>query len=138
MRQFFILSLLVTALLSFTFSENQGIKFESFTLEQAKNEARKTGKLIFIDVYTSWCGPCKMMSSKTFTDIKVGKSFNSSFINLKLDAEKSQDGIDAARAYAVNAYPTLIFITSEGKLVRKFVGYRSPTELLDLAEMVKK
>lgn len=138
--------LLLTGLSFFVFSfsskENQvttneltvtglsGIKFSKISFEKAIKEAKSSGKLIFIDVHTSWCGPCKEMAKTTFTDPEVGKVFNGKFINLKIDAEEDNDGPMISKAYSVTAYPTLLFVNGEGKLVRKLVGKQSKEKLL--------
>ncbi|MBU2018747.1 MAG: thioredoxin family protein [Bacteroidetes bacterium] len=119
-------------------SNTSGIQFTEQSFTKAKETAAKTGQLIFIDVYASWCGPCKLMSARSFPDKQVGEKYNKSFISLKLDAEKSQDGQDVARMYGVTAYPTLLFVDSKGKLIRKFVGYRTPEELIQVADFVLK
>lgn len=116
--------------------EAKGIQFQSLSLEAAKMKAKETGKLIFIDVHASWCGPCKMMARGPFKNEKVGALYNEKFINLKIDAEKDPDGEYVSRAYAVKAYPTLLFIDSKGKLVKSFVGYRSDENLLGMASTV--
>lgn len=107
-----------------------GIKFSKISFEKAIKESRSSGKLIFIDVHTSWCGPCKEMAKTTFTDPEVGKVFNEKFINLKIDAEEDADGPMISKAYSVSAYPTLLFVNGEGKLVRKLVGKQSKEKLL--------
>lgn len=116
--------------------EAKGIQFQSLSLEAAKVKAKETGKLIFIDVHASWCGPCKMMARGPFKNEKVGALYNEKFINLKIDAEKDPDGEFVSRAYAVKAYPTLLFIDAKGKLVKSFVGYRSDENLLGMASTV--
>lgn len=98
----------------------QGIQFEHLTFEEALKKAKEQNKLIFIDFYTVWCGPCKGMTKNVFTDQKVGALFNKEFINIKLDAEK--EGLQVARKYEVMAYPTLMFINGEGKMAYKKVG----------------
>lgn len=114
-----------------------GIKFSKLTLQKAIKQAQSSGKLIFIDVHTSWCGPCKEMAKTTFTDSEVGSIFNKRFINLKIDAEEDQDGPAISRAYSVAAYPTLLFINGEGKLVKKLVGKQSKEKLLAAVSMIK-
>ncbi len=116
--------------------EVQGIQFQAISLDSAKKVAQQTGKLIFIDVYAAWCGPCKMMSNGPFKNEKVGERFNSSFVNLKIDAEKDADGAFVSRAFAVKAYPTLLFVDAKGKLVKSFIGYRSEENLLGMADMM--
>lgn len=107
-----------------------GIKFTKLSFEKALKQAQSSGKPIFIDVHTSWCGPCKEMAKTTFMDPEVGKEFNKRFINLKIDAEKDVDGPMISKAYTVTGYPTLLFINGEGKLIRKFVGKQSKEKLL--------
>ncbi len=114
-----------------------GIKFSNLTLQKAIKQAKSSGKLIFIDVHTSWCGPCKEMAKTTFTDSEVGSVFNKRFINLKIDAEEDQDGPALSRAYSVTAYPTLLFINGEGKLVKKLVGKQSKEKLLAAVSTIK-
>ncbi len=114
-----------------------GIKFSKMSFEKAIKQAQSSGKLIFIDVHTSWCGPCKEMAKTTFTDSEVGKVFNQRFINLKIDAEQDTDGPMISKAYTVSVYPTLLFINGEGKLVRKLVGKQSKEKLLAAVAAIK-
>lgn len=111
-----------------------GIKFSSITLDKAKAEAKSKKKKIFIDVYTTWCGPCKEMAKTTFTDGEVGKVFNDKFVNVKLDAENDADGPSVSSTYKVNAYPTLLFLDENGKLIKKLVGKQSKEKLIQVAQ----
>ncbi|HLP54511.1 MAG TPA: thioredoxin family protein [Fluviicola sp.] len=110
-----------------------GIKFDKLSMAKALKQAKETEKLIFVDVHTSWCGPCKEMARTTFQSDEVGKVFNKKFINLKIDAETDADGPDLAKKYSVTAYPTLLFINGEGKLVKRLVGKQSEEKLLSVA-----
>lgn len=67
-----------------------GISFEHSSWEDILKKAKEENKLIFIDAYTTWCGPCKMMARNVFTDAEVGTFFNQNFINVKLDMEKER------------------------------------------------
>jgi thiol:disulfide interchange protein len=111
-----------------------GINFNHMALEAAKKEAKNSGKLIFIDVYTSWCGPCKEMARTTFQSESLGKLYNKKFINLKVDAENDADGPAIAKKYSVSVYPTLLFLNAEGKLLKKLVGKQSEEKLASVAE----
>jgi thioredoxin 1 len=113
-----------------------GIEFSKMTLEEAKKEARATGKMIFIDAYTDWCGPCKKMAASTFTEQEVGEVFNSNFINLKIEMEKNPDGKEVARMYNVRAYPTLIIIDGEGNLVKQTIGFQTKERIISFAKSV--
>ncbi|WP_421800207.1 thioredoxin fold domain-containing protein [Haliscomenobacter sp.] len=114
-----------------------GISFQQGEFQAMLDKAKAENKLIFMDVYTTWCGPCKMLDRNTFSDAQVGSKFNASFVNYKLDAEKGE-GINIARKYAVRAYPNMLFINGQGEVVHRVVGYRPPEELLKDAETAAK
>ncbi len=117
--------------------ETVGIKFSNLTYEEALKLSQQTGKPIFIDCYTVWCGPCKMLSAKTFTDAEVGKFFNENFINLKVEMEKDADGPELARLFKVRGYPLLVFVNGKGEMLKQSYGYINPEQLLTLAKEVK-
>ena len=116
----------------------KGIEFQKITLEKAKSISKLTGKPIFIDCYTDWCGPCKRMAKTAFVDQKVGELYNSNFINLKVEMEKNSDGREISRMYKINAYPTLLIINGDGKLQKKVVGMQKAGGLIQLANGVLK
>lgn len=87
----------------------QGMEFATGTWAEIVQQARKENKAIFVDVYTEWCGPCKVMAATVFTVPEVGEKYNNRYINVKIDAEKG-DGIAFAKKYDVQAYPTYFFI----------------------------
>lgn len=99
----------------------EGIAFEAATWQQALEKARKENKLIFLDCYTSWCGPCKMLAKTVFTDPDVAALFNEKFVNMKMDMEKGEGKMLKDR-YLVKAYPTLLFIDGDGEVVHRVVG----------------
>jgi len=113
-----------------------GIKFKNISLEKAKSEAKENEQLIFIDAHTSWCGPCKKMAATSFKNTEVGDLYNEKFINLKIDCEKDADGPEIARMYKVQAYPTLLIINSDGKLIKQIVGYKTEDQLIAFANSV--
>ncbi len=71
----------------------QGIIFSSGDFDDIVKQAKEQKKGIFVDVYTSWCGPCKMMAKNVFTNTKVGEYYNTSFICIKLDAESNENTV---------------------------------------------
>ena len=111
-----------------------GIEFGGNTLADAMAAAKKSGKIIFIDAYTDWCGPCKKMAATSFQDAAVAELFNSKFVNLKVEMEKSVDGPTIAKTYRVAAYPTLLFINGDGKLVKSVVGFQTADQLLAIGK----
>lgn len=125
---------ILVALLALTFSLNtlsaQGIEFFHGTWAEAIEKAKTEERLIFVDAFASWCGPCKRMSSQTFPDPKAGEFFNANFVNLKIDMEKPENS-EFAGKYPVNSYPTLMFIDATGKVVLKEVGAKGVDQLLE-------
>ena len=109
----------------------QGIEFFDGSFDEAKAEAARTGRPIFMDAYASWCGPCKMMSRNVFTQEQVGDFFNANFVNLKVDMEKGE-GIQLRRTYGVSAYPTLLFLNDDGSVIESVRGARGAQALIDL------
>lgn len=114
--------------------EAAGIKFSSLTYAEALKLSENTGKPIFIDCYTVWCGPCKYLAKTTFTDKAVGDFFNENFINLKIEMEKDAEGPELARLFKVRAYPTLLFVDGKGGLIKQSLGYVTPDQLLAAAK----
>ena len=82
-----------------------------------------------MDCYTSWCGPCKMMTNDIFPQEKVGKYMNENFVCVKYDMEKGE-GVELKKRYEVSAYPTFLVIDADGTMVHRFVGYRTANDLL--------
>ena len=111
------------------FSYAQGIEFQSTEWKEALSLAKEQEKLLFVDSYTTWCGPCKKLSKYVFPDAKVGEMFNSNFVSIKLDMEK-KDGISFGKKYPVSAYPTMYFISGDGEVVHKIKGYRKAQDLI--------
>lgn len=113
-------------------SSNTGIKFFEGNFAQAQAKAKAENKLIFMDAYASWCGPCKMMQNTAFPDEQVGKLYNQKFINVAYDMEVGE-GLELATKYPIEGYPTLFFINGDGKVVNSYLGGRDAAGLLELA-----
>ena len=130
-----ILSFVFLSFLTLSVSAQSEINFHK-DWNEAMAEAAKTNKLIFMDAYTTWCGPCKMMSKNVFTEGKVAAFFNENFVNAKIDMEKGE-GPSLARKYRVMAYPTLLFVDSDGNEVHRAVGYLNPDQFLELGQVAQ-
>ena len=127
------------SLFSFIFSLSlgataQGIEFFHGTWEEALVKAEAEGKLIFVDAYTTWCGPCKRMSANVFPVAEVGDLFNANFINVKLDMEKSES-VSFRKVHQVRAYPTLFWINGKDEVVHVSVGGKQTKGLLSVAQV---
>ncbi|MEA5006975.1 MAG: prolyl oligopeptidase family serine peptidase [Rikenellaceae bacterium] len=103
------------------YAQNRSIDFKHITLEEAFQMSGATGKTVFVDCYTQWCGPCKAMSANVFTIDSVADYFNANFINIKLDME-TEEGKKYANPYKVEAYPSFLLLNSKGELLFKFIG----------------
>ncbi|CAN5254582.1 hypothetical protein BH09BAC1_BH09BAC1_09760 [soil metagenome] len=110
-----------------------GIAFFQGTWSEALAAAKKQKKLIFVDAYAVWCGPCKYMANNVFTDKAVGEFFNKNFINYKFDMEKGE-GPEFAGKYQVQAYPTLIFVDYAGVVLYRQMGARDADGFIKLGE----
>jgi len=110
----------------------QGIDFFHGTWEEALVKSKAEGKLIFVDAYTTWCGPCKRMSANVFPLEEVGDVFNANFINVKLDMEKAESS-SFRTVHSVRAYPTLFFINAKNEAVHTTVGGKQANTLISEA-----
>jgi|GEM_PF-279308 thioredoxin-related protein len=114
--------------------QTTGIKFEKkLRWSDIKQKAKHENKYIFVDAYTTWCGPCKYMAENIFTQDQVGDFFNKNFINvaIQIDSTKQDDEYvkswyrDAktiAQLYRIQAYPTYLLFNQNGVLVQTIVG----------------
>lgn len=102
-------------------AQNRSILFEEVALSTSLGKAKNENKMVFIDCYTSWCGPCKEMSKFVFTKDTVADFFNARFINMKIDMEKGE-GPALAKEFHVEAFPTYLLLNSERKVIYRFVG----------------
>ena len=112
------------------YAQEAGIIFKELNWKEAISIAKKENKIIFIDCYTSWCGPCKMLANTTFKENSVGEFFNKNFICLKMDMEKGE-GINIGKKYNVKAFPTLLFIDFNENLKHRIVGYQTSEKLIE-------
>ncbi|RZJ20249.1 MAG: DUF255 domain-containing protein [Acinetobacter sp.] len=124
----FIISASVSAA-EITFLENP-------TWASVLEKAKKENKMIFLDGYATWCGPCKKMDAETYKDQAVADYYNANFINVKYDMEKGE-GVTLSTRYNVTAYPNLMFINPEGTMLHKGVGFLESNDFLDLGKKAK-
>lgn len=112
-------------------TESIGIQFIHDNLKEAIAKAKAENKIIFVDCFTTWCGPCKMMAKLTFTDSSVAAFYNSKFVNLKLDMEAG-DGPILQKKQGIMAFPTLLFLNGDGEAVHKAIGFQDAEQFLDI------
>ncbi len=137
-----ILVALFLVVLLFSFNQNKtiddnktGIQFLEGNLQQAKLKAMAENKPIFVDVYATWCGPCKKLKKSTFKDKEVSDYFNKNFVNIAVDGE-TKEGIEIVNKYNVEGYPTLLILDKDGKLLTQSVGYVKPHILVNFGKRI--
>lgn len=99
----------------------QGINFFNGSLAEAKAEAKKQNKFLIIDGFTDWCGWCKYMDKNIYPVKEVGDFYNAHYIFLEMNMEKGE-GIEVARQYRLNSYPSFLFFDSAGAFVHYYFG----------------
>ncbi len=131
-KHLILLLFFVVILISDVYTQNQSIVFLEKPWAEIVKEAQKQKKMIFLDAYTTWCGPCKWMAANIFTNDTVADFYNKNFICSHFDMEKGE-GLELARKYQVRAYPTLLFLDPAGEVVHVRVG--APRKAKDYIDM---
>src|SRR3989338_7038253 len=121
------------SLTDYCFAQNRSINFEKESFESIKKEAKNSNKLIFMDGYTAWCGPCKWMDKNVFTNDSVADFYNSNFINIKMDME-SEEGKTINELFAINSYPTFLYLNGKGELIHQGAGKHKSGEFVNLGK----
>ena len=103
-----------------------GIQFFNGTFKEALAKAKKENKMVMMDCFTTWCGPCKMLKSQVFTDKALGEYMSQKYICVGMDYENGE-GPMIAQKYPVDGYPTLIFMDASGKVKKSMSGVPQPT-----------
>ena len=114
---------------------NGGVRFERgkawATVLQKADFSKKN---VFLDAYTTWCAPCKKMEREVFSDTSVGQFLNQKFISARLDMEK-EEGIALRKKYAIEVFPTLIFLSPDGTVLHRVVGFHNVEDFLKVAHV---
>jgi thioredoxin-related protein len=143
--------LLVSSIAAFTgmksIKKDDGAIVKWMTLEQALEKSKTAKRKIIIDVYTDWCGWCKVMDKNTFSEPAVAKLLNEKFYAVKFDAEQTEDvvfrgttykfisqgnsGVHQFAAALLNnqmSYPTVVFVEEDFKSVSPIPGFKKADE----------
>ena len=110
-------------------AQPNSIVFYDTTWAAVKAKAKTEGKPIYVDCYTTWCGPCKWMNKNVFTNKEVADYYNTHFINVKMDMEKGE-GKDMASRSRVKSYPTFLYFDKNGKTMHRTQGTRDTATFL--------
>ncbi len=153
MKKFiFILAFLTIA----TINAQEGIKW--MTMNEAVAAQKKNPKKIFMDVYTTWCGPCKLLDKNTFGDKNVIQFINDNYYAVKFNAEgnevvdfqdfsytnpgyvEGRAGRNSqhlfAHAMKITGYPSVVFFKENGDLIQAITGYRTPPQIEIFLKMI--
>ncbi|HBX45896.1 thioredoxin family protein [Limibacterium fermenti] len=125
----FILRLFVLPSL-LTAQDAGGVKFENKPLKEILDIAKARNKLVFVDCYTTWCGPCRKMANEVFPQKMLGDYMNHAFVSVKIDMEKGE-GIGLVKQWDINSYPTYLVLDADGNEKFRMLGYFEPQALID-------
>jgi thiol-disulfide isomerase/thioredoxin len=115
------------------------VNFEALSVKEALAKADKEGKKVFVDVYTTWCGPCKWMDAEVFTNPALGERLAQSYVAIKIDKEKSPYRRELF-SYYIKGYPTMLILDAKGFEIGRLFGRHSLEEVnskLDTYDKIK-
>lgn len=133
------------AILANTSLYGQGVAFQKInSWEEVINKAAKLNKMIFIDCYTTWCGPCKKMDNEVFSNDTVGQFMNENYLSIKVQMDKSKndseyvkswygDALSIEKLYHVKVFPTFLFLYPNGELAHRGTSFQMATQFIELA-----
>ena len=130
MKKILIALFLSFFLLSFS---QESINFEDTTFKEVLAKAKREKKLVFMDAYAAWCGPCKLMEKNVFPLPAVREYYNANFINARFDMEKGE-GREIAMKYGVRSYPSYLFLNGDGEIVMTNYGYMGEQDFIAIAK----
>ena len=113
-----------------------GVNWFHGTLEQAIEKASAEDKLVFVDCFVDWCGPCKRMKANEFTKEEAGNYFNKNYVCIAIDMEKGE-GLDVAKKYSIRSYPTFLILDAQGEHLGTVVGGAEMSAFIKKVEKAK-
>lgn len=136
MKVYFSLFILIPIISKAQVGNGDGIYFESpLQWEQLLKKATSENKFIFLDCYTSWCGPCKAMDENVYTNKELGQFMNKNFISVKILMDSPQtDDKGIQRKFNVNVFPTFLFLSPTGSIVHRSFAYKSTNDFFSLVK----
>ncbi|EKV56982.1 thiol-disulfide interchange protein DsbD-like protein [Brachyspira hampsonii 30446] len=130
------LYIMIFSFILFLSCSNAGkINWES-DFEASVEKSKSENKIIMMDIYTDWCGACKEMDKNVFRNKNVADS-STNFIALKFNPEKMPNGKDILKKYNILGFPTMLFINSDGFILKRIVGYIESDELINEMNSMK-
>lgn len=106
------------------------VKFETKSTDAVREMAIREGKLVFIDLYASWCPPCRMMEREVFSRKDVGEFMDKRFVAAKYDTDQST-GRELLKRYGNGAIPLYLVFDTAGELLGLIQGASAPEEFME-------
>lgn len=137
LKSFFLLFLIININFNIVAQADESSKiiFEDISLTEAIEKAQIENKLIFVDIFATWCGSCKKMKKYTYTDSTFSNFMNEHFINLSYDYERGE-GVEFVKNYTVDRWPSLFLMSAKGKVLNKTTGYIPPKDFLTITKII--
>jgi thioredoxin-related protein len=146
MRNKIILVIVLIPLFSLAQNQHNGLKWtDDITWEQIKARAKAEKKYIFVDCFTTWCGPCKQMDKQVYVDDSVCNYMNAGFVSVKIQMDTSkndnekvqkwyQEAANIKQQFKISAFPTFLFFSPSGEIVHKDMGFKKSADFISLAK----
>jgi len=136
-------------------------KINWISFEELQKKQKQSPRKVMVDVYTEWCGPCKMLDRYTFADKKVADFVNENYYAVKFNAQhenkisykgkqfanpnydpkKGQKRRNAthelARQFGIRSYPTVMFLDEDLKIIQKVPGFRKADQFMPVLQQIK-
>jgi thioredoxin-related protein len=153
-------ALLLTFLMLLSVASITAQEINWISIEEAEVLQKKSPKKIIMDMYTVWCGPCKMLDRNTFKNKDVASYVNKHYYAVKFNAEgndvityngkeyanpnydpakakRRNSGHQLAGYFGVRSFPTMVFIAENGDFIAPIIGYKTPQQLELYLKMFK-
>ncbi len=105
------------------------VKFEDVSTDELHDMAKAQEKLIFLDIYATWCPPCVAMNKNVFSRADVGEFMSKRFVSAKYDIDK-EPGRSIANKFRINSIPTYLVFDVEGNLLGMLQGGMPAEEIM--------
>lgn len=119
---------------AFAVSARAEVTFKNVAFAEALKQAKKEKKIVMVDYYTTWCGWCKVLDRKTYSNKDVGAYADANMIALKIDAEKGE-GVQLSKQSSITGFPTIIFYDGDGRELHRVVGFVDASPFLERMKM---